>query len=262
MATVRDRLWLWGHEAGAHNGAWGLPAESHVTPGQASAAMGVPNVIMVRYGDRFDPERCAADLEPARQVVWSIVGAGGHTDGGEIAFVREKAAERPSWSGVMMDDFFLSQPAEDGRIAVHSPEALAAFREQLVVSGRRLDLWVVLYDHQLHLPVADHLAQCDVISFWTWRAADLARLEQNMARLEAIAPHHCKVLGCYLWDYGAGQPMPLAAFQAQVKRGLDWLRTGRIEGMIFLASCICDLDLDTVTWVREWIARMGDEELE
>jgi hypothetical protein len=259
MTTVRDCLWLWGHEAGAHNGAWGLPADSRVTPGQASAAMGIPNGIMVRYGEGFNAEGCVEDLRPARRVVWSIVGAGGHTDGGEIAFVREKAAERPNWVGVMMDDFFLSRPAEDGRIAVHSPEALAAIREQLVVAGRRLDLWVVLYDHQLHLPVAEHLRQCDVISFWTWRAADLERLDANMARLEAIVPGRRKVLGCYMWDYGTHRPMPLSMFQAQAERGLDWLRAGRIEGLIFLASCICDLDLDTVTWTRDWVARVGGE---
>lgn len=259
MSTLRDRLWLWGHEAGAHNGAWGLPAASRVTPGQASATMGIPNVIMVRYGDAFDPEPSAADLQSARRVVWSIVGAGGHTDGSEIPFVREKADARPSWTGVMMDDFFLAQPAADDRVGVHSLEALAALREQLVVSGRRLDLWVVLYDHQLHLPVAESLAHCDVITFWTWRAADLPRLDENLARLEAIAPGSRIVLGCYMWDYGAGRPMPLAAFQAQVERGLDGLRAGRIEGLIFLASCICDLDLDTVAWTREWVARMGDE---
>jgi hypothetical protein len=262
MTTVRDYLWLWGHEAGAHNDAWGLPAQSHVTPGQASAAMGIPNVIMVRYGDAFDAQQSVADLRSARRVVWSIVGAGGHTDGSEVAFVREQAARRPNWTGVMMDDFFLEQPAEDGRFAVHSPEALAAIREQLVVAGRRLDLWVVLYDHQLHLPVDDHLAQCDVVSFWTWRAADLAQLDANMARLEAIAPGRRIALGCYMWDYGAGKPMPLGAFQAQVERGLDWLRAGRIEGMIFLASCICDLDLDTIAWTREWVARVGEAVLE
>ena len=44
-------------------------------------------------------------------------------------------------------------------------------------------------------------------------------------------------------------------------RGLEWLRQGRIEGMVFLASCICDMGLETVEWTRQWIAEVGDTPL-
>ena len=64
-----------------------------------------------------------------------------------------------------------------------------------------------------------------------------------------------------MYDYGLHIPMPLEAMQMQCETALRWLREGRIEGMIFLASCICDLELETVEWAREWIARVGDEEL-
>jgi hypothetical protein len=46
--------------------------------------------------------------------------------------------------------------------------------------------------------------------------------------------------------------------QQQCQLGLEWLRTGRIEGMIFLASCICDLNLEAVEWTRKWIREVGD----
>lgn len=36
---------------------------------------------------------------------------------------------------------------------------------------------------------------------------------------------------------------------------------GRIEGVIFLATNICDLDLETVIWTRRWIAEVGDRPL-
>ncbi len=38
---------------------------------------------------------------------------------------------------------------------------------------------------------------------------------------------------------------------------LHWLQEDRIEGMIFLASCICDLGLGAVEWARQWIAQNG-----
>jgi len=55
--------------------------------------------------------------------------------------------------------------------------------------------------------------------------------------------------------------MPIEWMEAQCELGLRWLRQGRIEGMIFLATCIGDLGLETVAWTRKWIARVGDERL-
>jgi hypothetical protein len=46
-----------------------------------------------------------------------------------------------------------------------------------------------------------------------------------------------------------------------VQGGLQWLQEGRIEGMIFLASCICDLGLETVEWSRQWIQKVGGGKL-
>jgi hypothetical protein len=48
----------------------------------------------------------------------------------------------------------------------------------------------------------------------------------------------------------------------QCDLGLRWLMEGRIEGMIFLASPICDLELETVEWTRQWIARNGARPLQ
>jgi hypothetical protein len=256
--TVRDRLWLWGHEEGAHNGQYNLPGESRIGPAGAADYLGIRNVVMVRYGGNFDARHYAESLQGMDRVVWSIVGAGGRSEGGEIPFVREMAARYPNWRGVIMDDFFAA-PGPDEELAVHSPDTLRTVQEQLWVGGRKLDLWVVLYAHQLDLPVGPHLEQCDVVSLWTWRAADLEMLEAALDRLDDIAPDIRKVLGCYMWDYGEKRPIPLASMQRQCDLGLEWVRDGRIEGMIFLPSCICDLGLETVEWTREWIRYVGDE---
>jgi hypothetical protein len=64
-----------------------------------------------------------------------------------------------------------------------------------------------------------------------------------------------------MWDYGIKRPMPLDLMKFQCKCGLRWLKEGRIEGMIFLASCICDLDLETVEWTKQWIAQVGGQSL-
>ena len=64
-----------------------------------------------------------------------------------------------------------------------------------------------------------------------------------------------------MYDYGSRKPMPVDLMQHQCELGLQWLRDGRIDGMIFLASCICDLELEAVEWTREWIQEVGDKPL-
>ncbi len=260
--VVRDKFWIWGHDAGSHDNQYGLQATSRMTPAEAAFYLGVPNLILVRYNDRPQPpfEQYALALRPLKQVVWSIVGAGGATASDEVASACKLAARFPNFSGVMMDDFFGYDPAS-GRVGVHTIAELQAVQGQLTVSGRKLDLWVVLYDHQLEHPVGGHLVVCDVVTFWTWTSERLVSLERNFERVEQLAPTSRKILGCYMYDYGNHKPMPIDRMEHQCELGLRWLRDGRIDGMIFLASCICDLELETVEWTREWIRKVGDESL-
>jgi len=262
VSTLRDRLWLWAHEAGAQNEHWGLPAPSRMTPTEAALYLGIPNVIMVVYGGKPEPpfDQHVLAMSPLKRVVWSIVGDSSSKRNDEKTDLEEVvglAARFPNIAGAMMDDFF-HEPNAAGAVARYSVEDLAGFRARLRAAARPLDLYVVLYANQLHLPVARHLEECDVATFWTWRAEDLAKLGESFARFEALAPKARKVLGCYLWDYGTRQPMPLALFQQQYHQGLTWLREGRIEGIIFVASCICDLRLDTVEWLRREMADLRE----
>jgi len=265
MTIVRDRFWIWGHEAGSHTTEeWGVPEPSRITPVEGAFYMGVPNVILVRYGGKpaAPYHQAAVPFRALRSVVWSIVGAGGTSQDEELGHVLDLAAELPNLTGVMMDDFFLD-PAKHDDVAVLSLDQLRAIRKRLGLRDRRLtlpkrlDLYAVLYDHQLDFPVAEHLALCDKLTFWTSSARDLANLERNLDRVDALAPSCGKLLGCYMWDYAPKQPMPVETMQRQCELGLKWLREGRIEGMIFLATCICDLDLEAVEWTRRWIAKVG-----
>ena len=267
--TVRDRFWIWGHEAGSHDHGGGLRWTSRMTPAEGAYYLGVPNLIMVRYRDRSGTplplppyDQYALALRPLRRVLWSCVHEAGVTEPEEVERVVDLARTNPNICGAMMDDFFYDRNDKRGpETAVHTPDELRGLRERLRSGDRPLDLWVVLYQHQLQQPVREHLAQCDVINFWTWNARDLAAQEESFGTLEDLAPGSRKVLGCYLWDYGDRQPMPEDLMEQQCVRGLEWLRQGRIEGMVFLASCICDMGLETVEWTRTWIADVGDTPL-
>src|SRR5262245_17720859 len=110
--TVRDRLWLWGHDAGAHNDSWGLPAPSRITPVEAAFYLGVPNLLLVRYHGRpaLPLDQFAVPLRAMRRVVWSAVGAHGQTDDRERAHVLDLATRHPNVTGLILDDFFVEHP--------------------------------------------------------------------------------------------------------------------------------------------------------
>lgn len=233
MATMRDRLWLWGHDAGSHNEGWGLPGPSRITPVEAAFYLGVPNLIMVRYNNRppFPLDQYAVPLQALRQVVWSAVGAHRESSEEERAHVLSLAGSNPNVTGIMLDDFFVDQPAT----AALSLDQLRELRDRL----RHLDLWAVLYEHQLHPRLTPYLELMDVVSLWAWDSDKLPAIGERLGRLEELAPACRKVLGCYMWDYGKKRPMPLHLLQGQCEAGLEFLKQSRIEGMIFLASCIC-----------------------
>ncbi|MFP4026770.1 MAG: hypothetical protein ACLFWL_03165 [Candidatus Brocadiia bacterium] len=229
--------------------------------------MGISNAIMVCYGDRPRPP-FAPHAEPLcflDRLVWSVIGDSSSTrndDEPDLEALLALSEDCQNLVGGIMDDFFHA-PADrpEKGIARHSKETMAAFQQRLHRTSPPLDLWVVFYDEMLDAPYPEHLDYCDVITFWTWHSETLFKLEKNFEKLEQLAPSHRKLLGCYMWDYGGGKPMPVNLMQHQCALGLEWLRAGRLDGMIFLASNLCGLDVDTVAWTGRWIADVGDERL-
>jgi hypothetical protein len=260
--TVRDRLWLWGHPAGAHDKGWGLSEPSRITPVEAAYYMSIPNVVMVRYlGKPEMPfDQYAIPFRPLKQVVWSVVGAGGETQSEERRAVLDLARKNHNFTGVQMDDFFFSEP-KNGKIAALSTDELRVLRKELKSGPKPLDLWVTLYTYQLDQPIGDYLKFCDAVTLWTWKAKDLDKLPANFEKARKLVPNSRVILGCYMWDYGTHKPMPIEAMRRQAEQGLRWLQDGSIQGIIFLASCICDLNLEAVEWTRNWIHKVGDQKL-
>jgi hypothetical protein len=223
--------------------------------------MGIPNCVMVVYGNKPEPpfHQDALAMSSLDKVVWSIVGDAGttRTDDGvsDLDEVLKVSKRYDNIRGAMMDDFFhMNKPR-------HSPETLAGFQRRLNGAARALDLWVVLYSTQVDQDYGEYLQHCDVVSFWTMKGAELADLQSNFERFVHRTAGKRRVLGCYMWNYGEKKPLEVERMQHQCSLGLKWLKEGAIEGMIFLASCICDLELEAVEWARRWVAEVGAEPL-
>jgi len=142
-----------------------------------------------------------------------------------------------------------------------SPEQLHALAERRY-RGRKLPIAAVVYVRQISPWLKPYLDEVDQVSLWAWRPADLDRMTENLASLEKLIPGKPVLLGCYMYDFDQCRPLTVERMKMQVETGYRWLREGRIAGMIFLATPNVDVGLEAVEWTRDWIGRVGNEELE
>jgi hypothetical protein len=259
--TVRDGMWLWSHVAGSYNGMFGLPGKSRMTPAEAAFYMGIPNVFMLHREGTPEPplDQFALAFEPLREVVWGIVGESGKTEAREREMVMDLVLHNPKISGVVMDDFFIAPKA--GSVAALTLDQIKDLKQQLHPSGKKLDLWVVLYEHQLTQPLTEYLTLCDYVQFWTWYGQSLADLRGNFEKARKLSGGAKMALGIYWWDFGNKKPLSMELMKSQCETGLQLLKQGQIEAMVFCGSWLCDRGLETVSWTRHWIQEVGRERL-
>ncbi len=273
--TVRDHLWLFACVAGADDdslGAGGVPVGSRMTPVEGALYLGTPNLIMVRCGGRPEPpyDQYALPFRSLDRQVWSIVGSGGRQDDDELGPVLDLAAGFPNLCGVFLDDFFIPDPDGGPKwTGAMSPQQLQKLRPRLQLKDRRLETWVTFYSRALDPTHPGHfeidgppqrwLDHFDVITLWTRGEDRLKNLPTYLDRLEALSPGARKMIGCDFWDFVNKAPVPVELMQFQCELGLEWLRQGRIDGMIFLANTTMDVGLESSLWARQWIAEVGEE---
>ncbi len=264
--TLRDRLWMWGHDAGSLVPGYAIGGPDDMQPGRALEYMGIPNVCMVRFtGTPLPPfDDFVRQFDGAKRLTWSFVdGAKNFTTEEKKRLALDLAARQPNLVGLDMDDFFLGDAvpatsASESRANL-SVAQVAAVKRELQTLPRPLDLSLVLYSNQLHPSITRHLEPVDNVYFWTWRGRDLERLAANFAAYRALVPTKRTLLGIYMWDFGDKKPLAVAAMEHQCGLALEWLRRGEIAGMIFHCTPLCGMNLDAVEWSRRWIARHGDE---
>jgi len=268
MTKLRDKLYLWGQTSGAHHRDGGvnvyqLPGKNRMTPAEGCAYFGIPNCCRVVMDNRpappFDEESSA--LAHLREVVWSIIGSGGSDrndiGNGDLDEVIRQARRHPNITGAVLDDFLNPR-----RMDIFPPARLAEIRNSLRrAAGRPLDLWVVWYEFEMNERVRPYLAECDVVTFWTWHGKHLDRLPQNLEAAAEAAPSKRLLAGCYMWNYGERRPLTAEQMRFQLDTLLEFLESGRIDGAVVCSNCIADLGIPEVEQVRRWIAENGEREL-
>jgi hypothetical protein len=271
MPKLKDRLWLWGQDAGSHhssagNKTWKLPGENHMGPLEGANYLGIPNMCRVVMGGKPEPpfDLESEKMKNMRQVVWSAIGDSGSVrnngDQSDLEEVLRQAKKFPNITGAVLDDFFISPAHNNGKVARHSLESIVDMREKL--HRQSLSLWLVWYKRQLEWPVEKYLELFDVISYWNMGASDeFAEIDKDFGKVVDMTPGKRRMLGCYMWNYGQGKPLTLDEIQAQCEKYYNWIKEGKAEGIIFCSNCCADLGLNAVEWVRNWINEVGDHEI-
>lgn len=200
----------------------------------------------------FDSE--ATKLDELASVVWSITGSWGSDRNdrgcGDLDEVIKLAKCHPNIVGGVLDDFLTEK-----RRTVFSPGDLREFKHRMVQEvGRQLDLWMVVYDFELDMPIYEHLKACDVITFWNWYPASLKIFDQNLQRLKKRTPDKHFFCGCYLWDYANQSNRNLDEFVAECEKYKTLIESNEIEGIIFCSNCNFDLGLETYDYLKKWVA--------
>ncbi len=264
---VADRLWVWGHAKGVYNGNHlaNHPKKSEAEPVQAALDLGVRNIMFVRYDGKPEPPFDAyyAPFKALDKVVWSLSGMGGATSPEEREAVLSLARSEGNLAGFILDDFFKEgdrggEPNPYPLNATLAPWDLRELREQVRVRGKGLPLLAVVYTDQISPRALPYMDALDGVTLWTWKPEELADLEANFEKLEALVPGMPLYLGCYMFDFDANKPLSVDQMKHQTELGLKWLKEGRLEGIILLGTPVADVDLEAVAWTRDWIRREGD----
>lgn len=263
METLHEKLWLWGQSPDAHyehNNTYNLPGHSRMTAMEGAVFFDILNMCRVRMMGHpmppYDQESIA--LDTCREVVWSLLGAGGEpvTEWGDTDEVIRQAKIFPNITGGVFDDFFLPH-----RISYYTPDKLRQIKNRMCnAAGRQLDMWVVCYEDKLDNVenIADYLNAFDVITFWTWKGSQLDRAGYNIDRIHTLAPGKRILAGCYMWNYGESCPLTIEQMKLQTDIYMDYIKQGKIDGIIICSNCVADLEIEAVQWMRNWIRENKD----
>jgi hypothetical protein len=282
--TVRDRLWVFCNPVNADYDV--VRRRTVMSPFESAVYMGVPNIIMV---NSYPPRQDGAALQPdderffrawvppfelyayplklLKRVTWSIVDDSGVTLDWEREQVLAMARKTPNFVGLFMDDFFRfpKKPEPNPKLASLTVDELRAVQQELKRPGKKLDLYVTLYNEGLDHPIGEYLELIDVITFWNHGTAALANLDQNLTRLAKLASKSRIMLGCYTAEADDHRtprwlPMPVETMKYQCELGLKFLHEGRIKGIIIYGNFL-DFGWESHEWARQWIQKVGDTKL-
>lgn len=270
---LRDKFWLFGvrpHQDDIYLGKGEkdrFSKWSRITPAEGAMMLGVPNMLMVNCDGipvPFSHEAYgyAESFCRMKKVLWSASGSSGFRTGNEEAFICELAKRYQNVCGAFLDDFFgRFRALPEGERSAKARALLDEIRIGLDKADRPMELWTVWYAQESEMFAQEVFEPLTGVSMWSWSYRELDTLEARFEEACRLLPDKGKMLGCYMYDFPSGDPVPNEYMELQCELGRQWIREGRLDGMIFETNSVMGVGLPSEKWLRDWIDRVGDEEL-
>ena len=259
-ATIRDRLWMWGHHPDmsrrsvAKGAVWPGPA---VDQAEGCRMMGIPNNCVIRWGNKpaYPWGDYFEQFKSLKRVSFGIADASKGTirDKMKLAFDVLQPT-MPNLTGCFLDDFF--RPADIGQKGI----LLREVSDEVHAHGLRLS--VVLYSDQdgFKDEYKRDLEFCDETSLWFWRSASIDTMGDRVKSCrEFIGPDKDLLLGLYMWDFDRSAPVAADRMERQLAFARKFLADRTVTGLIFHPSFAAALDIPAVKLAKAWIASYGDD---
>ncbi len=273
MATVREKLWLFGVRPHQDDIWFNMPCKdrlycwSRITPAEGAFMLDIPNMLLINCDGEpapfsHDAYGYAESFIRMDRVLWGASGSDGFRTGNEERFVCELAKRYPNVCGAYMDDFLhkltkaASEEEKNGVIA-----ELERIRAELDKAEHPMELAVTWYMNQMTELDPRAMACIDTLVLWTWNADELPLMEERFARIEGNYPDHKKLLGIYLYDFPNHRSVPIALMEHQCETALKWLREGRIDGIVIEANSVMGVGFESELWLRQWIEKVKNTEV-
>lgn len=266
--NLRDRLWMWGHDAGVYdgpNGVYNIPLSPPISMADGIKSMGIPNVCVIRSGTPGEEYR--KQFHDVKRIAWNLSGGSNESYRALKDYVFGLRDTMPNLTGYYLDDFFHigNQPGFDRNSETQAAPASLSMDEmrelyqETVAHKRRLDLAIVLYTAQLCPAIKPVMKYVDVVSLWIWDGKDIQKIEANFQKYRSLVPDKPTLLGIYMWDFGGRKELGKDFMVQQLDYALQLYKQGQIEGLIFHCTPLCNKGLAAVDYARDWIARHGHQ---
>lgn len=265
--TLRDRLWMWGHDTGAYDGPenmYNIPLSAPLSMADGIKYMGIPNVCVIRHGvgnDEYNKQ-----FKDVKRIAWTLSMGSNESYQSLKNYVFDLRDTMPNLTGYYLDDFFRfnDKPGFDkDSESVPAPAALSLDELKQLHGGtlaykRRLDLAIVLYAKLLCPAIKPYMEYTDTVALWIWDGDDIQKIEEVFKKYRSLVPDKPTLLGIYMWDFGGKKELSTALMSKQLDYAYKLYKQGQIEGLIFHCTPLCNKNLAAVEYAKTWIAEHAE----
>ncbi len=136
----------------------------------------------------------------------------------------------------------------------YTPDTPAQISEALHSDNPDLDLWIVVYTHELDKDYwQDWVDSVDVINLWIWRSEEIPGIDDDIARCRQLFPDKRLVMGVYMRDYTPRIPVPLDMLEIELEAIARHLEAGTLDGYNILGACLIDQHPEQAEFIRDFI---------